>query len=48
MVQSLVNLGMRAVTSGVSPVGLNIGMKKAARVLSDEVTEIGRVSHMIP
>lgn len=42
MVQSLVNLGMRAVTSGVSPVGLNIGMKKAARVLSDEVTEIGR------
>jgi len=42
MVQSLVNLGMRAVTSGVSPVGLNIGLRKAARVLADEVKTLAR------
>jgi len=42
MVQALVNLGMRAVTSGVSPVGLNLGMRKAARVLADEVKERAR------
>ena len=42
MVQALVNLGMRAVTSGVNPVGLNLGMRKAARILADEVRELAR------
>jgi len=42
MTQSLVNNGMRAVTSGISPVGLNRGMRKAARVIADEIKEIAK------
>lgn len=45
MAQALVNNGMRAVTSGVSPVGLNRGIRKAARVIADEIKEIAKVSN---
>jgi chaperonin GroEL len=44
MTQALVNQGMRAVTSGVSPVALNRGIRKAARVIADEITAIATVS----
>jgi len=46
MTQALVNNGMRAVTSGVSPVGLNRGIRKAARLISDEITRIATVSSL--
>jgi len=42
MTQAIVNQGMRAVTSGLNPVALNIGIKKAARILSDEIRDIAR------
>lgn len=43
MTKALVNQGMRAVTSGVSPVGLNRGIRKAARIIADEITAIAKV-----
>jgi chaperonin GroEL len=43
MTQALVNQGMRAVTSGVSPVYLNRGIRKAARIIADEITRIATV-----
>lgn len=46
MTQALVNQGMRAVTSGVNPVGLNRGIRKAARVIADEITAIATVSRL--
>jgi chaperonin GroEL len=42
--QALVNNGMRAVTSGINPVALNRGIRKAARIISDEVKAIATVS----
>jgi len=47
MTQALVNNGMRAVTAGVSPVGLNRGIRKAARVITDEIQAIAKVSFVI-
>lgn len=44
MTQALVNNGMRAVTAGVNPVGLNRGIRKAARLIADEIKKIARVS----
>lgn len=44
MTKALVNAGMRAVTSGISPVGLNRGIRKAARIIADEIKEIAKVS----
>lgn len=44
MTQALVNQGMRAVTSGVSPVYLQRGIRKAARMVADEITKIATVS----
>jgi chaperonin GroEL len=44
MTQALVNNGMRAVTAGVNPVGLNKGIRKAARIISDEIKRIATVS----
>lgn len=44
MTQALVNQGMRAVTSGVSPVALNRGIRKAARIIADEITAVATVS----
>lgn len=43
MTKALVNAGMRAVTSGISPVGLNRGIRKAARIIADEIKEIAKV-----
>jgi chaperonin GroEL len=42
MTQVLVNIGMRSVTAGMNPVALNIGMKKAARMLSDEIKRVAK------
>lgn len=42
MTKEIVNQGMRAVTSGVSPVGLNIGIRKTARIISDEIRDIAK------
>lgn len=40
MTQAIVNNGMRAVTSGINPVALNRGIRKAARMIADEIKEI--------
>jgi len=40
MTQAIVNQGMRAVTSGVNPVALNRGIRKSARIISDEITRL--------
>mmetsp|Transcript_16588 Transcript_16588/g.30183 ORF Transcript_16588/g.30183 Transcript_16588/m.30183 type:complete len:586 (-) Transcript_16588:116-1873(-) len=40
MTQAIVNNGMRAVTAGVNPVALNNGIRKAARMVSDEVKRV--------
>jgi len=40
MTQAIVNNGIRAVTSGINPVALNRGIRKAARMVSDEVKRI--------
>eukprot|EP00561_Arcocellulus_cornucervis_P014566 CAMPEP_0185802430 /NCGR_PEP_ID=MMETSP1322-20130828/1992_1 /TAXON_ID=265543 /ORGANISM="Minutocellus polymorphus, Strain RCC2270" /LENGTH=592 /DNA_ID=CAMNT_0028498189 /DNA_START=63 /DNA_END=1841 /DNA_ORIENTATION=- len=37
MTQAIVNNGIRAVTSGINPVALNTGIKKAARMVAEEV-----------
>jgi hypothetical protein len=34
---------MKAVTSGVNPVALNLGIRKAARMISDEITKRAKV-----
>jgi chaperonin GroEL len=47
MTQALVNNGIRAVTAGVSPVGLNRGIRKAARLISDEIKRVARVRHFL-
>jgi len=44
MTQALVNQGMRSVTSGVNPVAINKGIRKAARIIADEIKEIAKVS----
>jgi chaperonin GroEL len=46
MTQALVNNGMRAVTSGINPVALNRGIRKAARIISDEIKAIATVSSL--
>lgn len=46
MTKALVNAGMRAVTSGVSPVGLNRGIRKAARIIADEIKDIAKVCRL--
>lgn len=43
MTQALVNRGNRAVTSGTNPVGLNRGLRKAARIVTDEISSIAKV-----
>jgi len=42
MAQAITNQGMRAVTSGINPVALNLGIRKAARVVADEIQELAR------
>lgn len=43
MTQAIVNLGMRAVTSGLNPVALNKGIRKAAQMVSDKVRMLAKV-----
>ncbi|KAI2493846.1 chaperonin-like protein [Fragilaria crotonensis] len=40
MTQAIVNNGIRAVTSGVNPVALNKGIRKAARLVADRVRDV--------
>ena len=47
MTQAIVNYGIRAVTAGVNPVALNIGIKKAARMVSDEIEKIAVVRFFV-
>jgi chaperonin GroEL len=44
MTQAIVNNGMRAVTSGINPVALNRGIRKAANMVSDKIKELAKVS----
>ena len=47
MTQALVNKGMRSVTAGVSPVAINRGIRKAARIIADEIKEIAKVRDLL-
>jgi chaperonin GroEL len=40
MTQAIVNNGMKAVTSGVNPIALNSGIKKAASLVAAKVKEL--------
>eukprot|EP00980_Cylindrotheca_fusiformis_P007098 scaffold1489_cov194-Cylindrotheca_fusiformis.AAC.8 len=40
MTQAITNNGMRAVTSGINPVALNRGIRKAANLISDKIKEL--------
>mmetsp|Transcript_14809 Transcript_14809/g.21175 ORF Transcript_14809/g.21175 Transcript_14809/m.21175 type:complete len:593 (-) Transcript_14809:207-1985(-) len=42
MTQAIVNNGMKAVTSGINPVALNQGIRKAARVVAEEIKAIAK------
>eukprot|EP00984_Skeletonema_dohrnii_P011006 scaffold4356_cov82-Skeletonema_dohrnii-CCMP3373.AAC.2 len=44
MTQAIVNNGMKAVTSGVNPIALNAGIKKAAGLVTDKVRDLATVS----
>lgn len=43
MTQAIVNNGMKAVTAGMSPVGLNRGIRKAANLVSAKIKELSKV-----
>eukprot|EP00986_Skeletonema_menzelii_P016541 scaffold14945_cov144-Skeletonema_menzelii.AAC.2 len=40
MTQAIVNNGMKAVTSGVNPIALNAGIKKAAGMVTNKIREL--------
>lgn len=42
MTQAIVNGGMRAVTAGVNPIALNAGIRRAARMIAEEVRNIAK------
>lgn len=42
MTQAIVNQGMRAVSSGLNPVALNIGIKKAAKMVCEELEKVAK------
>lgn len=42
MTQAIVNQGMRAVSSGLNPVALNIGIRKAATMICDELAKVAK------
>jgi len=42
MTQAIVNGGMKAVTAGVNPIALNSGIKKAARMIAEEVKAVAK------
>ncbi len=43
MTQAIVNNGMKAVTSGINPVALNKGIRKAANLVSAKIKELAKV-----
>ncbi len=43
MTQAIVNNGMKAVTSGVNPIALNNGIKKAASLVAAKIKELSKV-----
>ena len=43
MTQAIVNEGMRAVTSGINPVALNRGIRKAANIVADIIKDLAKV-----
>lgn len=45
MTQAIVNNGMKAVTSGVNPIALNAGIKKAAGLVANKIRELATVSY---
>ena len=47
LTQAIVNNGMKAVTSGVNPIALNIGIKKSAELVSAKVKEFATVSFAV-
>lgn len=47
MTQAIVNNGMRAVTAGINPVALNIGIKKAASLVAAKIKEVAKVSFLL-
>ena len=44
MTQAIVNNGIKAVTSGLNPIALNIGIKKSAGLVAEKVKELATVS----
>merc|ERR1712238_146862 len=42
MTQAITNNGMRAVTSGINPVALNRGIRKAANLVSNKIRELAK------
>jgi len=46
LVQAIVNNGIKAVTAGVNPVALNLGIRKAARMIAEEVKRIAQVCRL--
>jgi chaperonin GroEL len=47
LTQAIVNNGMKAVTSGVNPIALNIGIKKSAELVAAKVKEFATVSFVL-
>jgi chaperonin GroEL len=43
LTQAIVNNGIKAVTAGVNPVALNLGIRRAARMIAEEVKRIAKV-----
>jgi hypothetical protein len=43
LTQAIVNNGMKAVTSGVNPIALNLGIKMSAGMVSDKIKEFATV-----
>ena len=43
LTQAIVNNGMKAVTSGVNPIALNVGIKRSAGIVSDKIKELATV-----
>ena len=43
LTQAIVNNGMKAVTSGVNPIALNIGIKMSAQIVCDKIKEFATV-----
>jgi hypothetical protein len=47
LTQAIVNNGMKAVTSGVNPIALNVGIKRSAGMVSDKIKELSTVRSFV-